>query len=89
MKAALAALVQLPSARVFPSAYSANLGLLGSLFTIREWWWLYALGIWLYMCIIPVVEASDAPQVLDCSFGAYVLLGSRLSAGTAQQVLEI
>jgi 8-amino-7-oxononanoate synthase len=31
-EAALAALVQLPSARVFPSAYSANLGLLGSLF---------------------------------------------------------
>lgn len=35
------------------------MGVLGSLFTIREWWWLYALGIWLYMCIIPVVEASE------------------------------
>lgn len=35
------------------------MGLLGSLFTIREWWWLYALGIWLYMCLIPVVEASE------------------------------
>ena len=35
------------------------MGVLGSLFTIREWWWLYALGIWPYMCIIPVVEASE------------------------------
>ena len=35
------------------------MGLLGSLFTIREFWWLYALGIWLYMCIIPVIEASE------------------------------
>ena len=35
------------------------MGVLGSLFTIREWWWLYALGIWVYMCIIPVVEASE------------------------------
>ena len=35
------------------------MGVLGSLFTIREWWWLYGLGIWVYMCIIPVVEASE------------------------------
>ncbi len=35
------------------------MGVLGSLFTIREWWWLYGLGIWLYMCLIPVVEASE------------------------------
>ena len=35
------------------------MGVLGSLFTIRECWWLYALGIWLYMCIIPVIEASE------------------------------
>ncbi len=35
------------------------MGLLGSLFTIREFWWLYAVGIWLYMCIIPVIEASE------------------------------
>lgn len=39
--------------------FVAGMGLLGSLFTIREWWWLYALGIWLYMCIIPVVEAAE------------------------------
>lgn len=36
-----------------------GMGLLGSLFTIREWWPLYALGIWIYMTLIPVVEASE------------------------------
>ncbi|MRG59137.1 MFS transporter [Agromyces sp. CFH 90414] len=35
------------------------MGALGALFTIREWWWLYALGIWAYMCLIPAVEASE------------------------------
>ncbi len=35
------------------------MGVLGALFTIREWWWLYAAGIWLYMCIIPGVEAAE------------------------------
>lgn len=35
------------------------MGLLGALFTIREWWWLYALGIWLYMVLIPAVEAAE------------------------------
>jgi DHA3 family multidrug efflux protein-like MFS transporter len=32
---------------------------LGALFTIRDWWWLYAAGIWLYMTLIPAVEASE------------------------------
>ena len=35
------------------------MGLLGALFTIREWWWLYALGIWIYMAMIPAVEAAE------------------------------
>lgn len=35
------------------------MGLLGALFTIREWWWLYALGIWVYMIMIPAVEAAE------------------------------
>jgi MFS transporter, DHA3 family, multidrug efflux protein len=35
------------------------MGLLGALFTIREWWVLYALGIWAYMTLIPVVEAAE------------------------------
>jgi len=36
-----------------------GMGVLGALFTIREWWVLYALGIWAYMTLIPVVEASE------------------------------
>jgi len=35
------------------------MGVLGALFTIREWWWLYAVGIWVYMALIPAVEASE------------------------------
>lgn len=35
------------------------MGVLGALFTIREWWWLYAAGIFLYMCLIPAVEAAE------------------------------
>ncbi|MFF2372266.1 MFS transporter [Agromyces sp. NPDC058110] len=35
------------------------MGVLGALFTIREQWWIYALGIWVYMCLIPAVEASE------------------------------
>src|SRR5690606_35653731 len=29
------------------------------LFTIREFWLLYALGVWLYMCLIPAAEAAE------------------------------
>jgi len=36
-----------------------GMGMLGALFTIRDWWWLYAGGILLYMILIPVVEASE------------------------------
>ncbi|WP_434810693.1 MFS transporter [Microbacterium sp. bgisy189] len=35
------------------------MGLLGAVFTIREWWWLYLVGIWAYMCLIPAVEAAE------------------------------
>jgi MFS transporter, DHA3 family, multidrug efflux protein len=35
------------------------MGLLGALFTIREWWPLYAIGIWCYMTLIPAVEAAE------------------------------
>lgn len=31
----------------------------GGLFTIREIWWIYALGIFAYMCFIPVAEAAE------------------------------
>ncbi|GGI46518.1 DHA3 family multidrug efflux protein-like MFS transporter [Agromyces flavus] len=36
-----------------------GMGVLGAVFTIREWWWLYAVGIFLYMAVVPVVEASE------------------------------
>jgi len=35
------------------------MGAIGSLFTIREWWWLYAVGIFLYLCLIPAIEAAE------------------------------
>ncbi|RIK13177.1 MAG: MFS transporter [Acidobacteria bacterium] len=35
------------------------MGVLGSLFTVREWWWLYVAGIFVYMCLIPAVEAAE------------------------------
>jgi DHA3 family multidrug efflux protein-like MFS transporter len=35
------------------------MGVLGATFTIREFWWLYAVGILLYMVLIPAVEASE------------------------------
>ena len=35
------------------------MGLLGATFTIREFWWLYAVGILLYMVLIPAVEAAE------------------------------
>lgn len=37
----------------------AAMGLLGALFTIRESWLLYAVGIWLYLCLVPAVEAAE------------------------------
>lgn len=35
------------------------MGLLGAVFTLRDWWWLYLVGIWLYMILIPVVESAE------------------------------
>lgn len=39
----------------------ANIGvaLLGVTFTIREYWWLYAVGILAFMCIMPIAEAAE------------------------------
>jgi DHA3 family multidrug efflux protein-like MFS transporter len=39
------------------------MGALGAIFTIREWWWLYAVGIWLYMCLVPFAEAAEQTVV--------------------------
>lgn len=35
------------------------MGVIGAFFTIREWGWLYVLGIWLYMTLIPLMEATE------------------------------
>lgn len=35
------------------------MGLLGAVFMLREWWPLYAIGIWLYMMLVPLIEASE------------------------------
>ena len=35
------------------------MGLIGAFFTIREWGWLFIAGIWLYMILIPVIEAAE------------------------------
>ena len=32
---------------------------LGMVFTIREFWLLYTIGIFLYMCLIPIIEATE------------------------------
>ncbi|GAA3696082.1 multidrug efflux MFS transporter Cmr [Zhihengliuella alba] len=34
-------------------------GVLGATFTLREWWWLFAAGIWLFMMLIPAIEAAE------------------------------
>lgn len=35
------------------------IAILGGLFTIREWWLLYAVGIWIFMCLMPIAEAAE------------------------------
>ncbi|WP_120522135.1 MFS transporter [Arthrobacter celericrescens] len=35
------------------------MGILGAVFTLREWAWLYVAGIWLYLVLVPVVEAAE------------------------------
>ena len=39
----------------------ANVGVaaVGLVFALREWWWLYAAGIFVYMTLFPVVEAAE------------------------------
>ena len=38
-----------------------NIGIavLGAAFVIREVWWLYALGIWIFMALMPIAEAAE------------------------------
>lgn len=37
----------------------ALLGVLGMFFTIREWPWLFIAGIWLFMAMMPAIEAAE------------------------------
>lgn len=34
-------------------------GIIGMTFTLREWWWLYAVGILIFMTLIPFAEAAE------------------------------
>ena len=36
-----------------------GMGVVGAMFTLREWAWLYVLGIWVYMVLVPAVEAAE------------------------------
>lgn len=38
---------------------NVGIALLGMTFAIREWWWLYALGILIFMALMPIAEASE------------------------------
>jgi len=38
---------------------NVGVAILGALFTIREWWLLYAVGIWIFMAIMPIAEAAE------------------------------
>jgi DHA3 family multidrug efflux protein-like MFS transporter len=35
------------------------MGILGAVFTLREWAWLYVAGIWAYLVLVPFVEAAE------------------------------
>ena len=35
------------------------MGVVGAAFTIREWAWLYVAGIWVYLVLVPFVEAAE------------------------------
>ncbi len=35
------------------------IAILGMSFAIREWWWLYALGIFVFMMVMPIAEAAE------------------------------
>ncbi len=35
------------------------MGILGAVFTLREWAWLYIAGLWLYLALVPFAEAAE------------------------------
>jgi DHA3 family multidrug efflux protein-like MFS transporter len=38
---------------------NVGIAVLGGLFTIREFWWLYVVGIFIFMCMMPAAEAAE------------------------------
>ncbi|WP_309102890.1 MFS transporter [Microbacterium sp.] len=44
-------------------AATTVMGILGAIFTLREWWPLYLVGIWAYMALMPVVEAAEQTTI--------------------------
>ncbi len=38
------------------------MGVLGAAFTLRDWWWLYVAGIWVYMALIPRSRPPSRPS---------------------------
>jgi len=40
----------------------AGMGVLGAVFMLREWWPLFVVGMWVYMMMIPPVEAARADR---------------------------
>jgi DHA3 family multidrug efflux protein-like MFS transporter len=39
--------------------FAGGIGVVGALMTLREWGWLFVVGIWLMMAFIPAVEAAE------------------------------
>ena len=35
------------------------MAVLGTVFALREWWWLYAAGLFLFMLVMPMAEAAE------------------------------
>jgi len=42
---------------------NVGVAILGMTFAIREWWWLYALGMLVFMCLMPIAEAAEQTVV--------------------------
>ncbi len=38
---------------------NVGVAVLGMTFTIREWWLLYVIGIWIFMTLMPIAEAAE------------------------------